>query len=202
MTNHHVRVVTALVNAPFVCPIFWEFATNLSLILYPNHRLFWESKLISSNQAIILTVIVLTFKDYESFRVTKSLTLLESFPILDPFWGSWENQGGGVIVTGYSGMSSVYIYTGLWTLLLLLDTDSLGAPDHRGCWDCIMCCKIISVKVWLSIVWHFLWLWLHVWHVWLSECSDPWHVSSGACSTADTADIVTMWSELVTVTNQ
>ena len=29
---------------PFVCPIFWEFATNLSRILYPNHRLFCESK--------------------------------------------------------------------------------------------------------------------------------------------------------------
>ena len=121
-------------------------------------------------------------------------------PILDPFWGLWENQWGGVIVTGYSGMSSVYIYTGLGTLLLL-ETGSLGAPDHRGCCDCIMCCKIVSVKVRLSIVWHFLcffWDWLHVWHVWLSECSDPWHVSSGACSTADTAYTVTMWSELVT----
>ena len=90
MTNHHVRVVTALVNAPFVCPIFWEFATNLSLILYPNHRLFWESKLISSNQAIILTVIVLTFKDYESFWVTKSLTLLAPPGIPSQFWTHFE----------------------------------------------------------------------------------------------------------------
>ena len=122
---------------------------------------------------IILTVIVMTSKDYESSRVTKTLTLAPPW-IYSQFWTHFEDReriSEVELVTGYSGMSSVYIYTGL-------NMPRQGTlQSGRSCCDIIICVARLSLWKFNCQLSDTFCGRLHVGHVWLTECSDLWHVS-------------------------
>ena len=123
--------------------------------------------------AIILTVIVMTSKDYESSRVTKTLTLAPPW-IYSQFWTHFEDReriSEVELVTGYSGMSSVYIYTGP-------NMPRQGTlQSGRSCCDIIICVARLSLWKFNCQLSDTFCGRLHVGHVWLTECSDLWHVS-------------------------